>query len=279
MYEEKNNNSHQTSQVLLSVLAVAILVVAVVGVSFAFFTYSRQGTTTNTINTGTLVFKYNEPNPGIKLENALPIADTVATGETYGTGAGQAFDFNVESTITGNVKINYEIAVENVSLSAVEGAGERKTLDSKYVKVLLKKSETNSNYTNTTDSATYFDELVNSTKDPSKTVGTLKTLHTDSFSVSGHHYYRFLMWMSDHYKEGEEEKETMMKPDMCTNLEYDKDVPEADHKVPCDDPVYGENAEEGQKKGTAKYSSEDKGTNGKTFAVKLHVYAVDAPST
>ena len=72
---ERKNSS---KQVLLSVLAVAILVVAVVGVSFAFFTYSKQGETVNTITTGTLVFSYNEPANGILLEDAVPMSDSAA---------------------------------------------------------------------------------------------------------------------------------------------------------------------------------------------------------
>ena len=45
------NQSNSSKQVLLSVIGVAILVVAVVGVSFAFFNYTRTGQQ-NTVRTG-----------------------------------------------------------------------------------------------------------------------------------------------------------------------------------------------------------------------------------
>ena len=43
------NNNNSSKQILLSVLGVAILVVAVVGISFAAFSYSKTGTVENTI--------------------------------------------------------------------------------------------------------------------------------------------------------------------------------------------------------------------------------------
>ena len=46
------SNSNSSKQILLSVIGVAILVVAVVGVSFAFFSYTKTGSQTNTIQTG-----------------------------------------------------------------------------------------------------------------------------------------------------------------------------------------------------------------------------------
>ena len=50
------NNSKQT---VLSIVGIAILVIAVVGVSFAFFTYSRQGERNNLITTGSIAFDSN----------------------------------------------------------------------------------------------------------------------------------------------------------------------------------------------------------------------------
>lgn len=64
-------NENSSKQVLLSVLGIAVLVVAVVGVSFAFFTYSRQGTQENTITTGEIFFDFTESAVS-KIENAFP---------------------------------------------------------------------------------------------------------------------------------------------------------------------------------------------------------------
>ncbi len=281
MYEEKNNNSHQTSQVLLSVLAVAILVVAVVGVSFAFFTYSRQGTTTNTINTGTLVFKYEENENGIKLTNAMPMSDEEATKANALGDKGQ-FDFTVTSTINGNMSIKYDIVVDDTTDHASVSA-----LESKYVRLrlLTKTSDAEGDYTpiniESTHQNSYFDKLENYTRNGSS--NSDKLLYTNTFDqTSGEktHYYRFQMWLSDHYyttnlsadgyKELSDEidtNKTYMTNDFCTTSSDSEDTVDCstcneEHPNLDDD--------------TCKLKT--RGTNGKTFSVKLDVYAVDTPS-
>ncbi len=99
----KNNSS---KQILLSVLGVAILVVAVVGVSFAAFSYSKAGEKVNSITTGTITMSYSEPENGINITDALPMTDTAGKALT---GAGNTFDFSVATTITGTTTINYAV--------------------------------------------------------------------------------------------------------------------------------------------------------------------------
>lgn len=83
------NNSKQA---ILSIVGIAVLVIAVVGVSFAFFTYSKQGTTNNVITTGSIAFEFTETTNGLTLTNQFP--QTVEEGKTNAT-----FDFKV----TGNI--------------------------------------------------------------------------------------------------------------------------------------------------------------------------------
>ena len=64
-------SSKQSKQVLLSVIGVAILVVAVVGVSFAFFNYTRTGAE-NTVKTGHIEF--NSTNTVLTLTDFFPVA-------------------------------------------------------------------------------------------------------------------------------------------------------------------------------------------------------------
>ena len=99
----KDNNS---KQVLLSVLGVAILVVAVVGVSFAAFSYSKEGEQVNTITTGTITMSYSENTNGINLTDAIPMTDEI--GKSL-NDENQYFDFTVSATMGGNVIINYVI--------------------------------------------------------------------------------------------------------------------------------------------------------------------------
>lgn len=83
------NNSKQA---ILSIVGIAVLVIAVVGVSFAFFTYSKQGTTNNVITTGSIAFEFTETTNGLTLTNQFP--QTAEEGKTNDT-----FDFKV----TGNI--------------------------------------------------------------------------------------------------------------------------------------------------------------------------------
>ena len=107
------NNNNSSKQILLSVLGVAILVVAVVGISFAAFSYSKTGDVSNTITTGTITMAYTEPTNGINLTDALPITDTAGKALS---GDNNTFDFTVTATIAGTTTINYAI-------TAVKGDG------------------------------------------------------------------------------------------------------------------------------------------------------------
>ena len=107
------NSSNSSKQILLSVLGVAILVVAVVGISFAAFSYSKTGDVSNTITTGTITMGYTEPTNGINLTDALPITDTAGKALS---GDNNTFDFTVTATIAGTTTINYAI-------TAVKGDG------------------------------------------------------------------------------------------------------------------------------------------------------------
>ena len=117
---------------LLVVLSLLSVIVITVGVSFAFFNYVKQGTTENTVTTGTITFLYTEVDKvgaGIKLENAVPITDTA--GKML-TGSGNVFNFKITSTNKMNGSIPYEVTAR-----MKEGS----TLDKDVVKVYLTKGE------------------------------------------------------------------------------------------------------------------------------------------
>lgn len=237
---EKKSSS---KQVLLSVLAVAILVVAVVGVSFAFFTYSKQGETVNTITTGTLVFSYNEPANGILLEDAVPMSDSDA--KTTLVSGRNVFDFTVTSTINGNATINYEITAKESTDQSDIG-----TLESKYVKVSLDKvaggSET------PVKAATYYDDLTAGTiATGDKLLGTGSATNSNGSPVTT--TYRLRMWMAEQDADG---TPVEMKDDKCFTT--------ANAPVSCD------------AEGEVDSSKTVRGTNGKTFSIKINVNAKDA---
>ena len=111
------SNSNSSKQVLLSVIGVALLVVAIVGVSFAFFNYTSTGQT-NTVRTGTIMFDSTQST--INVSDVFPI--DAATVETDTQNVKTA-----EVTITGNTSysngLDFTVKASNVSLTIGEGQG------------------------------------------------------------------------------------------------------------------------------------------------------------
>ena len=105
-------------KVFLSVLGVAILLVAVVGVSFALYSTGATGKD-NSISTGTITMSYTEPTNGILLEHALPISD--AAGKQL-TGPGKVFTFTVATTASGTVTVPYEINITKEASTLADSA-------------------------------------------------------------------------------------------------------------------------------------------------------------
>ena len=111
--EERNNSK----QVLLSIIGIAVLVIAVVGVSFAFFSYSRTGTSNNVITTGQIFMEFAETHQ-ISLSNQFPMLDSDATTEIVKeTGDVEYLDFTVTgyySASTGGIDYTvYAVAGDN----------------------------------------------------------------------------------------------------------------------------------------------------------------------
>lgn len=180
----KDNNS---KQVLLSVLGVAILVVAVVGVSFAAFTFSQTGNIENTITTGTISMSYSEPENGITLTDAMPMDDV--TGKAL-SGSGNTFDFTVSATIngSGSTTINYAITAVTTPDTV---------LTDDYVKVYL----TNSADTGVGNAATPIkvSELEKTNSDVSGAQDGEYILEKGTFTTTQSNQYKLRMWVSSDY--------------------------------------------------------------------------------
>ena len=96
-------------QVLLTLIAIISLIVITVGVTYAFFNYAKEGTTDNTIQTGSITFLYTEVSgvgKGISLTEAYPVADSIGKVQV---GEGKVFDFKVTSNISMNSNIDYQV--------------------------------------------------------------------------------------------------------------------------------------------------------------------------
>ena len=163
-----------------------LLIIALIGVSYAAFSYSKLGTKVNTITTGSITMSYEETDNTISLSGALPTTDK--TGKVRLT-EGEYFDFKVSSSITGNVNINYEISAKDVTTS------DRK-IDGSNIKLYLtelvdgeeKELMTPEVYNEETSSNTYTGRPANE-----------MSLYTSSMNSSEEHTYRLRMYVDESY--------------------------------------------------------------------------------
>ncbi len=130
----------RSKQILLAVIGISILVVAVVGVTFAFFNYTRTGGA-NTISTGNITFSSEQST--ISITNVFPIATssvatdannvgtatvTIAGNTSYANGiqfrvTAQNVSSNIGTT-TGKLPISVQVTAANLgSVTALDGTG------------------------------------------------------------------------------------------------------------------------------------------------------------
>ncbi len=91
---------------------ILIFIIAVIGVSYAAFSYTGTGNTVNSITSGAITMTYTESDNIITMDGALPTTDKTGTVRLK---EGEYFDFTISSTIIGNVNINYEISAKDVT--------------------------------------------------------------------------------------------------------------------------------------------------------------------
>ena len=105
-------------QDFILILVTFILLIAIVGISYAAFSYTGTGQKLNAITTGAISMEYVESTNVISMNNALPTTDS--TGKKL-SNSGEYFDFTVKSSIAGNTDINYEIAAKEESGNTFSG--------------------------------------------------------------------------------------------------------------------------------------------------------------
>ena len=111
------NKKKKKTGLLLSILGVVSLVLITAGVTYAFFSYAKEGKTVNRITTGTIEFTYNEidnNSNGISISNALPMEDAdgmVLGGDTQShetlANNRNVFLFTITSKTPTNANIPY----------------------------------------------------------------------------------------------------------------------------------------------------------------------------
>ena len=174
-------------QLLLSIGLVLILVLMIVGISYAAFKFTGLGTKPNTITTGAITMEYTESTNTISMTGALPTTD--ATGKVRLT-AGEYFDFTIKSNIQGNANINWEIAAEDITASA-------KKMNGKNIKLYLTKLDSTGAETQVMAPKVYNASTSANTK-TGRPSGVM-SLATGTMSASETTNYRLRMYVDEDY--------------------------------------------------------------------------------
>ena len=177
---------NKKKQIIITLVAIISLIVITVGVTYAFFNYAKEGTTDNTIKTGTITFLYTEVSgvgKGISLTEAYPVADSIGKVQV---GEGKVFDFKVTSNISMNSNIGYQVTARKktgstlansavkVYLTEVNGT-EQELLLSKYSEL---------DQTDKVDSSKFDERILYEATVPANTANYEKN-------------FRLRMWVSD----------------------------------------------------------------------------------
>ncbi len=162
-----------------------IMVIAVVGASYAAFNYSKEGTKLNSITTGSITMSYTEDTNGLSLSGALPTTDK--TGMVRLT-PGEYFDFTVSSKIVGDVNINYEISAKKE---------DGNTIDGKYIKLYLTKIKEDGKEEGVMAPSTYSEKT--SSNEYTGRPANEMSLYTSSMNSGETNKYRLRMYVDESY--------------------------------------------------------------------------------
>ena len=172
MFKKKEN--------IVIIVVLLVMILAIVGVSYAAFNFSKTGTKVNSITTGSITMTYTETDNVINLEGALPTTDK--TGKTLS----DYFEFTVSSNIVGNVNINYEISAKK----------ESGTLDNQYIKLYLTRvTETGEEELMTPET---YNEETSSNSYTGRPANEM-SLYTSSMNSSESNTYRLRMYVDESY--------------------------------------------------------------------------------
>ena len=175
-------------QLILSIGLTLILVLMIVGISYAAFHFTGLGSRPNTITTGAITMSYEESTNVISMSGALPTTD--ATGKVRLT-EGEYFDFTIKSNIQGNANINWEIAAEDITPSSA------KKMAGKNIKLYLTKLDDSNN-----ESQVMAPKVYNASTSANTKTGRpsgVMSLATGTMSTSETTKYRLRMYVNEDY--------------------------------------------------------------------------------
>ncbi len=180
--------SETAKQVMVTLLAAFIIIVAAIGVSYAAFTYANEGSTVNVIKPGEIYLKLNESKTGISMLNAVPLSDLEGTSLIE---EGSFYSFNITSTLKSGSNIIYDIVLKTnldkispkmIKVYLVEVDGESTPVESE--KVIL--------------APTYLSNLKRSELANGESLFRGNLVQGDNIVTN----YRLKVWISDHDADG-----------------------------------------------------------------------------
>lgn len=181
VYDEDERKSNKNKVLILLIILLILLMLLFIPIGFAVYgTFTKN---INTVQTGSVLFSYEESSKSIKINNMFPIIDDV--GKKL-SGDGEYFNFTISAKVTDAKKVNnlqYQISLTPDSSN---------TLEEEYVRVYLK--ENGNDVTINGNVVNNFSDLSDSKVRSGSKV--LMTKDVDSDFVAN---YSFRMWLSRDY--------------------------------------------------------------------------------
>ena len=199
-----NKKEHENkNKIIVSVLGLVLLLVFVVGITYAVFTYTKKGNVENTIRTGKITMSYTEGENGITLENAYPMEDSV--GKVL-SDPNQIFDFTVNINLYGSkTPVSYEVTAEK---------DENSTLGDSDVRIYLEKSTDGTNYNAVSQPSGY---IPMGDADEFGAQGAEMLLDRGNTTDTVTYNYRLRMWVGSNYQVSGEERHFTLKVNVYGN--------------------------------------------------------------
>ena len=191
--EKKETNK---KAVVLSIIGLVALVMIVVGVTYAAYTYSKAGTQTNQLTTGTITMVYTEGANGISITDALPMSDENGKVIPAST-TGNVFDFTVTVNITGKMAVKFEVTAQKAASS---------TLGNNDVKLYLERCTDGTSYEEIMAPSHFTPISASAGTDTYGADNSEMRMDTETTQTTVTYYYRLRMWVDENYSMGEESK-------------------------------------------------------------------------
>ena len=195
LMDEKEKEEKSARRIIFTMIAVTILVISVISLSFATFQRESKNDNSNSITTQNISMNYTESINGISIVNAVPTTDAVGMKLN---GTGEYFDFTIKTTIADKTSIVYEIAAVKDKNS---------TLQDSDVKLYLEKQVSGS-YESVMEPTVF--TPISKKSDVGSPVGSmvLKTVEQNKSSTDN---YRLRMWIKEDAVGTETEKSYTVK--------------------------------------------------------------------